>query len=122
MAALTIVGGVLRFMRLAHPPLLFDEAATYTRVVGSFREMLEILRFDGFAPLHYELYWLMSRFMRLTPTVMRIVPAISGTLMVPATYFLARQVVGRRVATLAAALTAVSGWQLVYSRDAKMYM
>src|SRR3954462_12067632 len=103
--ALTIVGGVLRFIRLAHPPLLFDEAATYTRVTGTFTELLNILRFDGFAPLHYELYWLMARFARLTPVMMRIVPAISGTLMIPAMYFLARQMASRRVATLGAAIT-----------------
>lgn len=120
--ALTIVGAVLRFARLAHPPLLFDEAATYTRVTGSFAELLGILRYDGFAPLHYELYWAMSRFVRLTPAMMRIVPAIAGTLMIPAIYFLARQMVSRRVATLAAAITCFSAWMGVYSRDAKMYM
>jgi hypothetical protein len=42
--------------------------------------------------------------------------------MVPAMYFLARQVSSRRVATIAAAMTACSAFLLVYSRDAKMYM
>ena len=119
---LTIVGGVLRFGRLSHPPLLFDEAATYTRVVGSFRELVDILRFDGFAPLHYELYWLLARVTTLTPFMMRLIPAIAGTLMIPAMYFLARQVASRRVATLASAITAFSAYLLIYSRDAKMYM
>jgi 4-amino-4-deoxy-L-arabinose transferase-like glycosyltransferase len=120
--ALTAVGGILRFVRLSHPPLLFDEAATYTRVVGSFRELVDILRFDGFAPLHYELYWLLARVTTLTPTVMRLIPALAGTAMIPAMYFLARQVASRRVATLASAITAFSAYLLVYSRDAKMYM
>ena len=120
--ALTILGGMLRFIRLDHPPLLFDEAATYTRVVGIFRELLDILRYDGFAPLHYELYWLLRKITTLTPFMMRLVPAIAGTLMIPAMYFLARQVTSRRVATLAARSTAFSAYLLVYSRDAKMYM
>ena len=120
--SLTIIGGVLRLIRLSHPPLLYDEAATYTRVVGSFREMIETLRFDGFPPVHYELYWLMARIVRLTPWMMRIVPALAGTLMIPAIYFLARQMFSRRVATLAAAITCFSAYMLVYSRDAKMYM
>src|SRR5205823_12518021 len=56
------------------------------------------------------------------PAMMRLLPAIAGTLLIPAIYFLARQFTGRRVATLAAALTAFSAYMLVYSRDAKMYM
>ena len=119
---LTIVGGILRFIRVSHPPLLFDEAAVYTRVAGSLREVAQTLRYDGFTPLHYEMYWLLSRFVRLTPTVMRIIPAIAGTLMIPAMYFLARQMMSKRVATLAAAITCFSAYMLVYSRDAKMYM
>jgi 4-amino-4-deoxy-L-arabinose transferase-like glycosyltransferase len=120
--ALTIVGAVLRFINLAHPPLLFDEAATYTRVVGSFRELLAILRYDGFAPLHYELYWGLGKLTTLSPVMMRLIPAIAGTLMIPAMYFLARQVASRRVATLASALACFSSYLLIYSRDAKMYM
>src|SRR5205085_11979040 len=58
----------------------------------------------------------------LSPVAMRLIPAIAGTFMIPATYALARQVTSRRVATLAAALTAFSAYQFVYSRDAKMYM
>ena len=104
----TILGGALRFIRLSHPPLLFDEAATWTRVVGSFAELLDILRYDGFAPLHYEIYWVMARFVRLTPEMMRLVPAISGTLMIPAMYFLARQMASPRVAALAAGVLALA--------------
>jgi 4-amino-4-deoxy-L-arabinose transferase-like glycosyltransferase len=120
--ALTLVGAALRLVNLDQPALLFDEAATYTRVTGSFRELLNILRYDGFAPLHYELYWLMGRFVRLTPEMMRLVPALAGTAMIPAVYFLARQIVSKRVATVAAALVTFSAFANVYSRDAKMYM
>jgi predicted membrane-bound mannosyltransferase len=120
--ALTLIGGVLRFINLDQPPLLWDEAATYTRVCGTYQQLIAVLRTDGFVPLHYELYWLMGRLATLTPFVMRLIPAICGTLMIPAIYLLARQVASRRVATVAAALTAFSAFLLVYSRDAKMYM
>ena len=120
--ALTIVGGVLRFINLGQPPLLYDEAATYTRVCGTFRQMNATLQYDGFTPLHYELYWVLGKIATLTPAMMRLLPAIAGTLQIPATYFLARQIAGRRIATVAAALTAFSAYMLVYSRDAKMYM
>src|SRR5205085_1325845 len=59
---------------------------------------------------------------RMTPLVMRLVPAIAGTLMAPAIYFLAIQLANRRVALVAALFAATSAYLLVYSRDAKMYM
>lgn len=80
-----------------------------------------MLRLDGFVPLHYELYWLLARKCSLTPAVLRLVPAVAGTLMVPAMYFLARQLVTRRAALLVAAFTACSAWLMVFSHDAKMY-
>jgi hypothetical protein len=57
-----------------------------------------------------------------TPLVMRFIPALCGTLMVPAMYFLASHLVSRRTALLAALFTCCSAYMLNYSRDAKMYM
>ena len=57
-----------------------------------------------------------------TPLVMRFVPALCGTLMVPAMYFLASRLVSRRTALLTALFTCCSAYMLNYSRDAKMYM
>ena len=58
----------------------------------------------------------------MTPFVMRFIPALAGTLMIPAMYFLAVQLTNRRVALIAATFTAFSAYLLNYSRDAKMYM
>ncbi|CAN5574565.1 hypothetical protein BH09PLA1_BH09PLA1_03090 [soil metagenome] len=59
----------------------------------------------------------------MTPFMMRLIPAICGTLMIPAMYWLARELSGRRsVALLAALLTTFSAYLLNYSRDGKMYM
>ena len=57
----------------------------------------------------------------LTPFALRFIPALCGTLLVPAVYFLATQLVQRRTALLAAVLTCFSAYQLGYARDAKMY-
>src|SRR5205823_5698962 len=59
---------------------------------------------------------------RMSPLAMRFVPALCGTLMIPAMYFLTIQIASRRTALLAAALTCTSAYLLNYSRDAKMYM
>jgi hypothetical protein len=169
---ITLFGGILRFWKLSDPPLWGDEAATYSRVCGTYQELIDILQFNGFVPLHYELYhWIASGMptrahiehravepvqprgrsffqrltakpatqpttkpflvgdrplvpggVRMTPIVMRFIPALAGTLMIPAMYFLAVQIVNRRAALVCALFTACSAYMLVYSRDAKMYM
>src|SRR4051812_24241734 len=119
---LTLLGAGLRFFRIGHPTFWIDEAFTYWRVSGSYADLIEILREGGFTPLHYEGYWVLGQFTTLSPLVMRLIPAICGTLMIPAMYFLARQVARRDAALLVAALTCCSAYMLNYSRDAKMYM
>jgi hypothetical protein len=119
---LTLVAGAMRLIRYDHPPLWGDEALVYSRVTGSYGELLYILRnSDGFMPLHYSLYWLLGQFYRLDPFMMRLPVALMGTLMVPAMYLLARQVSDRRTALLVAAFAACSAWLMNYSRDTKMY-
>ena len=120
--ALTLFGGILRFFRIGHPTFWIDEAFTYWRVCGSYGELINILREGGFTPLHYEAYWVLGQFTTLSPLVMRLIPAVCGTLMIPAMYFLARQVTPRNTALLVAAFVACSAYMLNYSRDAKMYM
>lgn len=131
---IVLLGGALRFYDQDTPPLWGDESATFSRVCGSYQQMLDAIRTAGFGPLHYELYWWIGQGMPLpggrkivpggvpfTPGVMRFVPALAGTLMIPAMYFLARQLASRRTALLVALLTAVSAYLLIYARDAKMY-
>jgi len=118
---LIALAAILRFSRLGHPTLWIDEAATFSRVTGTFEQMLNILRNDGFGPLHYEAYWLLVQVLYPTPWVMRLIPAVAGVLMVPAMYSLARQLLGRHPALVVAAITTCSSYMLFYARDAKMY-
>jgi len=117
-----LLGIGLRFFMLDSPALWGDEAATWARTAGTFKQMLEGNRGDGFVPLNYELYWAMGQVMDLTPWRMRLVPAITGVLMIPAMYLLGRQLLKPNGALLLALLTATSAYFLNYSRDAKMYM
>src|ERR1700733_7844382 len=118
---LTLIGGILRFAWLSRPPIWGDEAATYMRVCGTFQELLHQLSIWGFGPLHYLMYWEIRQHTLLTPWMLRLPVAIAGTLMIPAMYFLAIQLVPRKTALLATLLTACSAYMLNYSRDAKMY-
>jgi 4-amino-4-deoxy-L-arabinose transferase-like glycosyltransferase len=63
----------------------------------------------------------MGQYTTLT-LMMRLPVAIAGTLMVPAMYFLAVQLVSKKTALVATLFTACSAYMLNYSRDAKMYM
>jgi 4-amino-4-deoxy-L-arabinose transferase-like glycosyltransferase len=119
---ITTLSAFLHFLRLSHPPLWIDECFTFWRVCGSYDQLIETLRDDGFVPLHYELLWLVGKLFPLTPTVMRFIPALCGTLLSPIMYFLARQLFGRRTSLLAALLIASSAYASNYARDAKMYM
>jgi hypothetical protein len=124
--ALTIFGGVIRYATYDKPSLWTDEAYTFRRVTSTYQDLLDVLQDDGFAPLNYEIYWTIAHFLggaqHLTPFWMRIVPCTWGTLMVPAMYFLARQLASKRASLLVAAFTACSAYMMVYSHDAKMYM
>lgn len=132
---LTLLAAAIRFARLERPPVLPDDAFTFWRVCGSFREMVETLRDDGFTPLHYEILWwikeggplplglrIVPGGFYLTPEVMRFIPAVCGTLMPLAMYFLGRQLLTRRASLIAAGITATSAYMLWFSRDMKMYM
>lgn len=143
--AITILGGLLRFSFPTHPLLWGDDAYTVYRTHADYQSMLDILQHDGFTPLHYELYWLVGRIsgtrnspitrdtagvegppvvhsIGMTPQALRILPAFFGTLMIPAMYFLAVQLVRRKTALVIALVTACSAYLLGYSRDMKMYM
>jgi hypothetical protein len=122
--ALTAVGGCLRFYRLDRPYVWGDEASTYRRVAGTYDDMLHTLERDPFTPLFYSAEWAIRTWghVHLTPFWLRLVPAIAGTLMIPAMYFLARQLTSVRTSLVVAALTCCSSWLINYSRDAKMYM
>ncbi|NJL32468.1 MAG: phospholipid carrier-dependent glycosyltransferase, partial [Phycisphaerales bacterium] len=119
---ITLLGGALRFYRLDEPRIWLDEALTFSRICGTFHQLGGILKYDGFMPLHYVVTWLLTQVTYPTPFVLRLMPASCGTLLVPATYLLARQMTGRKQALLAALFTACSAYYLSFSRDAKMYM
>ena len=123
LALITLLGAILRLVSLDRPSLWGDEAFTFSRICGSYRQMLGILQTDGFMPLHYSLYWWIGQHWDLSPVVMRLPVAIAGIFMPPAMYFLARQMrLTAQTALLIALFTACSAYMLTYSRDAKMYM
>jgi hypothetical protein len=119
--AILALGAILRLIALDHPAIWGDEAMTYGRVCGTYRQMIAAMDHWAFVPLHYSLIWLIGQFRPLTPAVMRAAPAIAGILTVPALYWLGRELAGRSAGLMLALLAATSAYLLNYSRDAKMY-
>ena len=52
--AITLFAGILRFSFLDRPAIWSDEAMTHARICGSYQDLLDVLQFNGFVPLHYE--------------------------------------------------------------------
>ncbi len=123
---ITIAAGLFRFLWIDKPACWTDEAYTFRRLVASFQDLLDVLQYDGFGPLLYEFNWWLAQRIgganHMTPFWLRLLPAATGTLMVPAMYFLARQLVSKRTSLVVALFTASSAYMMVYSHDAKMYM
>ena len=121
---LTLLSGVLRFYELGDLPRVIDGdeglhglyALTTTR--GNLSNPFSLFANIGSLYLH-AINWAIAVFGR-TPFGLRFVPALAGSLAVPAAYLLARQLFGRRIAVYAALLLAASHAHLHFSRIASV--
>jgi hypothetical protein len=118
---LTAVAAVLRFWELDRPTLGVDEAGGALGISGTFAQLLDSARHAPNPPVYALLTWPLARLLTPSPHVLRFIPALAGSLLVPAVYFLARQLVPRRTALIAAALAVFSAFTLRYSRHAGPY-
>ena len=98
---LTLLAGALRLIYLDRPTLWHEEIATVSRLAG-----IDTDGGHGGTP---------------TPVIARLAPAIAGTLLPAAVYWLARRLVPRRAALAAAAFIACSAWTLSFSRQAQAH-
>ncbi len=74
--------------------------------------------FTNIGGLYRHSIGLVIKLLGQTPFALRLLPAIGGTLAIPALYLLARHLFGRRVAVFAAILLAVSHAHIHFSRTA----
>ena len=79
-------------------------------------------QFSNARPLGYLLnYFVVRPFVPLDELGLRLVPALAGTLAVPAIYFFGRRVVGSRAALFAALLATLNPTQILYSQLARYW-
>lgn len=114
LAALTLLGLVLRFWHLGDWNFQATEIFTYR---DSQRP-----QFGNPRPLVYLLnYYLVRPLLPLDEFGMRLVPAIAGTLAIPTMYIVGRRVVGSRAALFAALLVTLNPTQILYSQLARYW-
>jgi len=114
LAGLTLLGLVLRFWHLGDWNFQATEMFTYR---DSQRP-----QFGNARPLVYLLnYYLIRPILPLDEFGMRLVPAIAGTLAIPALYLVGRRIVGPRAALFAALLVTLSPTQILYSQLARYW-
>jgi mannosyltransferase len=116
------VAAVLRFWRLGHQGLWYDEAVTAWLLRGTPRQLLAALpHSESTPPGFYLVAWSWVRAFGDTAVGLRSLSATAGTLTVPVVFATGRALAGRRVGLIAAALVAVNPLLVWYSQEARAY-
>lgn len=118
LAGITLIAAALRVYHLTHNSIWCDEAWTlyFTR-----QPFWAIPRIDVHPPLFYWLEMGVVKILGETEFALRLLPAVFGTLLVPAVYHLGKTVGDWKVGTIAAVLIAVSPLMIHHSQDARCY-
>ncbi len=120
-----LIGFGLRLLRLGEQSLWYDEGVTWMLSQMQLPSLIQWTADDIQPPLYYLLLWATDLLFSDSEWALRFPSALSGTLLIPLLYSLARALSGRRAAglapLLAAALAALSPLLVYYSQEARMY-
>ncbi|HDQ07729.1 MAG TPA: phospholipid carrier-dependent glycosyltransferase [Methanoculleus sp.] len=121
LVALTIFAGILRFYHLGFNSIWLDEACTLDFARNSLSGIFDLIdQGEVNPPLFYYLEHFMLSFGE-GETVLRFVPALFGTLTVPAIYILGKEALNQKNGIIAAGLLAFSSYHIFYSQEARAY-
>ncbi|GAB4505812.1 MAG: hypothetical protein Fur0043_28110 [Anaerolineales bacterium] len=120
LAGLTLFAAFFRFYELGNLPRVLDgdegrlgEAAQAT-ISGTWANPFSL--WENFGALYLQVVNIAIEAFGPTPLALRFLPAVSGTLAIPALYLLARQIAGKRTALIATFLLATSHTHIHFSR------
>jgi len=121
-SAIVTLGLVLRLIRLNYQSVWYDEIFAISVSHHPLREMIPYLVKDLVQPpLHYFLLHVWFKLIGFGPYQARLLSVIFGTLAITGIYLLGNYLFGRRAATIAAVLLAVSQLAVMYSQEARPY-
>jgi hypothetical protein len=123
LAALVLLGAVIRFSTLDLQSLWYDEAFTpvHTLRPSLGTTLHELVRHENTPPLWYLLVWVWTRAFGTGAVALRFLSALSGTLLVVVGWAIGREVGSRRTAILLAAIVALNPFLVWYSQEARAY-
>ena len=99
-----------------------DEPFTVEIAAGGLGSVLSSVKStESTPPLWYYLAWLAEKPLGSGETGMRLLPALLGTLLVPATWAAARETLSERAALIAALLVTLAPLLVWYSQEARAY-
>ncbi|MGH2928972.1 MAG: glycosyltransferase family 39 protein, partial [Solirubrobacteraceae bacterium] len=118
LAAIVVLGALVRFTTLNEQSLWFDEATTWGIVHHGLGHVLATVpRTESTPPLYYVLLWLWSRVFGTGAVGLRSFSALCGTLTIPIMWAIGRRLVSERVGLVAALLTAVNPLLFWYAQE-----
>jgi hypothetical protein len=119
-ALITFLAAALRFYKLGSLPQVVngDEGWLGTTALSTigYPYANPFALWENFGALYLQATNILFGWLGVSPFSLRLLPAIGGTLAIPAVYLLARQIANRRVALIAAVLLAFSHTQINFSR------
>ena len=119
--AITAVAAALRLYRLDHGGLWYDELIMARLTAGPWAPLWQDIWQQGRPPVYPLLAWAAGRVLGQSDAALRLLSVLAGTAAVPALFAVARRLFNQRVALLAAALLAVSPYQVYYSQEHRYY-
>lgn len=122
LGVLIVAAIILRLPFLEARSIWFDEAFSWRLISFSFPEMISRTGADVHPPLYYLLLKSWATFFGSHITSLRVFSVILSAATLIAVYgFIGNAFRSRLLAFLSASLLAVSGWQIFFSQEARMY-
>jgi uncharacterized membrane protein len=120
--AVTVLGGLLRFVWIDSKGYWQDEAATVLRIDHGFGAMLDaVIHRESTPPLYFALAWVWAKFFGSGEAGLRSLSAVLATATIPVAYLAARDLVSRRAGVVTALLVAVNPLLVWYAQEARSY-
>jgi mannosyltransferase len=120
--ALTVLAALLRLTTLSAQSLWLDEGYTERLLHMPFGQMIRTVpRTESTPYLYYAVAWVWTHVLGFGEYGIRSLSALAGIATVPVVYLAARWLAGRRAATIAGLLVAVSPVMVWFSQEARAY-
>lgn len=121
MAIFTAAGALLRFFGLGGMGLWLDESNSVIIAAESLPGIVQRLRLDSSPILYYLILHFWIQVFGMGSLAVKSLSAVFGTLLIPATYLLGREISGRKAGLWASGLITVAPLAIYYAREVRMY-